>query len=369
MSKRKIIINASYAGKKPTGIGVFTKEIVSNLIKMKPDLFFLLCQRNFVDNYEYKKIISRYYSPEYGIKAHISRILWSQSILAFEYMRMGGSLLFSTLPESPIFINNKVVVVHDIIPAKFKQTNMKYYYFTIVPMILKTSRHIVFVSENTRREVFDYYKLKDIPNSVIYEGYNQSLFYPIEKGFIKKKYGFDRYFLYVGDMRPYKNLENAIRSFARAELKDVFFVIAGKKDKRYFPGIKKLIEDLNLGSKVIFTDYIPKEELPHYYRDSIALFFPSKYEGFGLPPLEAMATGTPVITTSMTSIPEVCGNAALYVDPDNINEMASALKRLAMDASLRESYSRASLQRASQFGWEKAAEEYMDLLLGILDEV
>ena len=138
---------------------------------------------------------------------------------------------------------------------------------------------------------------------------------------------------------------------------------------RFHPGLKSLVNELGLEDSVIFTDYIPKEDLPHFYRNALALFFPSRYEGFGLPPLEAMATGTPVITTRLASIPEVCGDAAFYVNPDDIREMASALKMLATDTALRHSYSGKSLKRASAFSWEKAAGEYLNILLKELDEI
>ncbi len=369
-NKKKIIINATCVGENPTGVGIFTTELVSNLVSMRPDLFYVYGSYDFISHFENKKIVSKYLSPEYGPRGHISRILWTQTLLALEYKKMGGSMLLSTLPEAPVIIRNKIVVVHDIIPAKFPevQPRMKYNFLYVVPWILRTARYLVFDSDHTRNDVFDFYGLKGIPNSVVQLGYNKDLFRPLEKGLIKKKYGYDRYFFYVGDMRPYKNLKNAIISFAKAGLDDVLFVIAGKQDMRYFPDIKKIVDDLNLGERVIFADYVPIEDLPHFYSDAIALFFPSKYEGFGLPPLESMATGTPVITTRMASIPEVCGDAAVYVDPDNIEEMAEALKRLAKDAALRDSLAHESLKRASLFSWEKAAKEYMDLFLEVLDE-
>ncbi|MDY6935782.1 MAG: glycosyltransferase family 1 protein [Spirochaetota bacterium] len=371
-NKKRIIINATCASKKSTGVGIFTQELVSRLVAINPERFFIFCVHNFLNGFENMKLISDSCSPDNGPSGHRKRILWSQTLLPSEYKLRRGGLLFTTLPEAPISVKNKIVVVHDIIPAKFPQiqTKMTYYYLYVVPWILKTSRHLVFDSENTRKDVLEYYKIKNIPNSVIYAGFNKGLFKPIKGGFIKKKYGFDRYFFYVGDMRPYKNLNSAIQAFSRASLEeDILFVVAGKRDDRYFPEIQRVVQQKNLAERVIFCDYVPQEDLPHFYNDAIALFFPSKYEGFGLPPLEAMATGSPVITTRMASIPEVCGEAALYVNPDDIDDMASALERLAGDSSLREYYIQASLKRSSLFGWEKTASEYMNLLIGLADEI
>jgi glycosyltransferase involved in cell wall biosynthesis len=365
--KKRIIINATCDINEPKGLGVFTREITSHLIEMQPDLFYLICVNDFLPKFKTKKIISKYLSPDYGTIGNFFRWIWDQTLLASEFNRLNGNLLFSTVQEAPVSIKNKAVVIHDILPIRFPEIypRMKYYFYYLVPKILKTSRHIFFDSKSTQEEVFDYYRLNGNPHSIIYPGYNQKNFYPLEKGFIKKKYGIDKYFCYVGDMRPYKNLKNAIITFAREDIEDVYFLIAGKKDKKFYPGLKKLAEDLNLSKKVIFLDYIPQDELPHLYRNAIALFFPTKYEGFGLPVLEAMATGTPVITTKLTSLPEVCGNAAIYVNPDNIDEMAKALNELAGNLSLREHFSEISLQRAKNFSWEKSAREYYNELINL----
>ena len=208
-------------------------------------------------------------------------------------------------------------MVHDIIPVKFIdiQTKMKYNFKYVVPKVLKTAKYLVFDSEFTRKDVYEYYNLGNIPGTVIPLGYNKELFHPVEKGYIKNKYGYDKYFFYAGDLRPYKNLGNAIRAFARAGFNDVLFIIAGRHDERYIHDLQGIVDELGLGNRVIFTDYIAADELPHFYANAEALFFPSRYEGFGLPPLEAMAMGTPVITTRMSSLPEVCGDAAEYIDP------------------------------------------------------
>lgn len=120
-------------------------------------------------------------------------------------------------------------------------------------------------------------------------------------------------------------------------------------------------KQMNVENDVIFPGYIPIEDLPHFYADCAALLFPSKYEGFGFPPLEAMACGAPVITTRCASIPEVCAGAAIYVDPDGTADISNALKRIAKSAELKNSCEIKSLKQAALFSWEKCAGEYMNL--------
>jgi glycosyltransferase involved in cell wall biosynthesis len=264
---------------------------------------------------------------------------------------------------------NKCIVVHDILPIRFPEVypRLKYYYYFIIPKILKTSKYIVFDSKSTQEETIKYYNLNNLVSSVIYPGYDSKIFHQTEKGYILKEMGYDKYFFYVGEMRPYKNLKNAIIAFSKIERQDIFFLIAGRKDNKFFPEIKKLTEELDIEKRVKFLDYVSLELLPHLYNNAIALVFPSRYEGFGLPLVESMAMGTPAITTNLTSIPEVCGDAALYVSPDNINEMINCFEILLNNSDLRDTLSARSFDRARKFGWEKTAREYYNILTAIND--
>jgi glycosyltransferase involved in cell wall biosynthesis len=123
---------------------------------------------------------------------------------------------------------------------------------------------------------------------------------------------------------------------------------------------------LKLNENVIFLDYVSCHELPYFYNDATAFIFPSEYEGFGLPPLEAMASGLPVITTKFTSIPEVCGNAPIYIDPKNINDISSAMINIVSDENLRMNLREKSLERAKLFSWKKCAKEYYDVLISLV---
>ena len=168
-------------------------------------------------------------------------------------------------------------------------------------------------------------------------------------------------------MRPYKNLERSLEAFALLNLKEYKFVIGGKKDPRFFPRVRKKVDALSLKDRVVFLDYVPEENLPHLYSEAAAFVFPSLYEGFGLPPLEAMACGCPVVVSNTASLPEVCGNAAYYVDPYDVENIAEGIYKVIMNQTLRQNLIKKGLERAKFFSWEKSAEEHLKVFREVLN--
>ena len=178
------------------------------------------------------------------------------------------------------------------------------------------------------------------------------------KNILKKKYSIsDNFILYVGGFSPRKNIMGIIEAFSllparkRAKLK---LVITGKKGFSY-PKYKNRSETLNVSEDVIFTDFIPLEDMPIFYNSAEVLVYPSFYEGFGLPPLEAMACGTPVIASNVTSLPEVCNDSALLVDPNNIYQLSNSMDNVISDNKLMIRMSKNGLARSSDFSWKKTA--------------
>lgn len=162
------------------------------------------------------------------------------------------------------------------------------------------------------------------------------------------------YFLYIGRHDPYKNLNRLIAAFASLpNYHDYQLWLAGPQDKRYTPVLQAQVEELGIGKQVKFLDYVPYSELPKIITGAIALVFPSLWEGFGFPVLEAMACGTPVITSNISSLPEVAGDAAILINPYDTREITAAMDKIATDTQLRDRLSLASINRANQFSWEK----------------
>lgn len=159
----------------------------------------------------------------------------------------------------------------------------------------------------------------------------------------------------MGDLRFYKNLIRCLDAFDRLPFKDYQFAIAGKKDDFFYPQIERQIQQLSAKERIIFLDYVPTADLRLLYSMARSLVFASLYEGFGLPVLEAMACGCPVIASNSTSIPEVGGDSVLYVDPYSVENITQTMYRVLTDAELRKSLSDRGLARAKLFSWDKTA--------------
>jgi glycosyltransferase involved in cell wall biosynthesis len=370
--KKRIAINATSVGEDPTGLGVYTYEMLAELLKTDHDFVIFASSGELKRRYGERVIsVSPRTSPALGGKGHLARYLWEQTVLPWELWRQKVSLLYSTVPEgilNPFSRQKQIITVLDIIPAKYHQLfpKMRYHFLYDLPILLRNAKRVVCASENTKRDLISFYGIRNKPISVVYPGLNRQRFYPREKGPVKKRYGFGEYLFYVGDMRPYKNLDRCLKAFAKLNFKDLRFVVAGQKDPRFYPRLKKEVDRLSLKDRVLFVGYVPGEDLPFLYSEAKALVFPSLYEGFGLPPLEAMACGCPVVTSHAASLPEVCGKAAHYVDPEKVDSIAEGMHKSVTDTELRQTLIQRGIERAKLFSWEKGARQVLDIFEELL---
>jgi len=160
------------------------------------------------------------------------------------------------------------------------------------------------------------------------------------------------YLLYVGSHKPHKNLPRLLKAFAISGVSsDVRLVMTGKPS----PALNAQVEELNLGGRVVFVDSTKNEKLACMYRGALGLVFPSLYEGFGLPPLEGMACGIPVVTSNICSLPEVIGEAGILVDPLDVEAIADGIRRVVQDSGLRAELQQKGLLRAKEFTWDETA--------------
>lgn len=350
----QLLINLSFLAAQPTGHSVYAKNIFTALKSLNP---ILLSNQSFSGFQSYK--IPNNMAPEQGTKGHINRLRWTQFQLPKLYRKLQGSLLFSPIPEAPLFTNCQyIVTLHDLIPLRFfsQFSPMRLYCRYYIPQVLKQAKHILCDSEATATDAIDFFQISASKLTVTPLAYDATHFRFLDLPT-------QNYFLYMGRHQPYKNLQRMIAAFASiAAHSDSEFWIAGSIDQRYTPNLIAQIEHLNLSNRVRFLSYFPYSELPTLINQAIALVFPTLWEGFGLPILEAMACGTPVITSNVSSMPEVAGDAAILVDPYNEAEIADAMNAIATNPQLHHELRQKGLDRAKQFSWEKTATETAAIL-------
>lgn len=279
-------------------------------------------------------------------------------ILSFWSLMYCRGVFFSPGYNAPLFGYKKLILtIHDLNHIEaYNSPFKKLYYSLFIKNACKKAYKIITVSEFSRRKIIEWAGVS--VSSVINVGNGVDAKY-IPNGH-KHTPGYP-YFFSVSNRNPHKNEHRMIEAFARSTLEEnMKLLITGNST----PKLDDLIRRLDLSDKVVFCGSISEELLPDYYRGAIGLLFPSLYEGFGLPALEAMACGIPVITSNSTSLPEVVANAALLVDPLSVENIASAINVISVDAGLREKLIERGLAQASLFTWEKTCA----LVLGVIRE-
>lgn len=347
-------INLAFLPIAPTGLATYAINLLPHLKSLDPALFVAHDQPGF-ECYSVPNNLTH----EQGRKGHLSRLLWTQLQAPRLYQTARSRLLFSPIPEAPLWSNcRSIVTVHDLIPLRFfrKNTPLWLYQRYYLPQVLNQAEHIICNSQATAQDIIDFFGIsadKITPVLLAHDAANfRFLELPIHN-----------YFLYLGRNDPYKNLSRLISAFASIpNCLDYELWIAGPMDDRYTPDLVMQIEALKLTRQVKFLSYVAYSELPKIIGQAIALVMPSLWEGFGLPVLEAMACGIPVITSNLSSLPEVTGDAALLVDPYDVDEIAEAMQAIAADPSLRSQLQQASLARAKQFSWTKTGEATAEIL-------
>ncbi|GAX37971.1 glycosyltransferase family 4 protein [Nodularia sp. NIES-3585] len=352
-----MLVNLSFLSTKPTGISTYALNLLPNL---KFSQLTLLTSEN-IPNYDCYPIPYNL-TPDQGIKGHLRRLLWTQFQLPQIYKNLKSRLLFSPLPEAPLNSNCRFVVMsHDLIPLRFPKrfSPLTPYHRYYIPQVLKQAQHIICNSQATAQDIIDFYQIPASKITSIPLAYNRQHFRPLKEKLVENR----RYFLYIGRHDPYKNLNRLIAAFAALPNRGEYELwLAGPIDARYTPTLETQVAELGITEQVKFLNYVSYSELPKIINGAIALVFPSLWEGFGFPVLEAMACGTPVITSNLSSLPEVAGDAAILINPYNIGEITEAMQIIAEDMQVRSHLSTQGINRANQFSWEKTGLATVEVL-------
>ena len=354
-----LLINLAVLFARPTGIATYAQNIISSLASLQPTLLSAV-DFSGCDRYS----IAGNMTPAQGSKGHFKRLLWTQFELPQIYRQLQADLIYSPIPEAPLYSKARsVVMCHDLIPLRFprRTSPLTNYFRYIVPQVLKQAEHIICNSQATADDLVNYYGIEANKITPILLGYDRTNFYPREHNNPQTPY-----FLYLGRPDPYKNLSGMIDAFAAMPNRDYHLAIAGSTDPRFTPRLQQQTEELGIAHRVKWLDYLNYTELPVVISNAIALVFPTLWEGFGLPVLEAMACGTPVITSNLASLPEITGDAAILVDPSQTAEITSAMVAVAEDLKMRSQLQKLSLQQAQKFSWSKTGAETKAVLTKFL---
>ncbi|MBO0726461.1 MAG: glycosyltransferase family 4 protein [Blastocatellia bacterium] len=292
--------------------------------------------------------------------------------LTYELLRRPVDVLHVQYTAPPFCRAPLVVTIHDLAFERMPETFTRRGSFQLKLTVRRTAKkaaRIATVSEYSRQDLLSIYKLTPEKVAVTYNGVGSSFVpqpsVPDEAEQIRRRFGVSRDFLLaVGSLQPRKNMVRLIRAYARLRSEREDFspqlVIVGRKlwlASEIFDEVKRQ----RWADDVIMTGYVADEDLPAVYRAARAFVYPSLFEGFGLPPLEAMACGTPVVTSDVSSLPEVAGDAALLIDPNDEGALANALLEIVNDEGLRSKLREKGIAQAKKFTWRAAAERTLSL--------
>ena len=360
----KIAINTLSLSKIKVGMGKYIAELVNNAPKADPynTYFIYLSEEN-------RKYFNLSHPNIELVLVHnmwtqgFLRILWEQFFIPFSLYWNKINIYHAPGFVLPLFkVNKKIKYIVTIADMTFfshpehhiywKQKYFKY----MIPLSIKKADQVIAISENTKQDILQMVPVDKKKIVVTYLGYDTS-FSRQDKEKIKstlKKYEITfSYILFVGMLEPRKNIPSLIKAFAAIkEKKNHKQVIVGKRGWMYGE-IFALIKNLKIEEQVVFTGYIPDEDLPSLYSGATCFVYPSFYEGFGIPIIEAMACGCPVITSNNSSMREIAGDAAILIDPYNLMDIQNAIELLIKDKEVRRRKEREGITQAKSFTWEK----------------
>jgi glycosyltransferase involved in cell wall biosynthesis len=347
-----------------SGIGTYIRSVVPRIVRLRPEWRFVLIGpearlRELDWTASSNVTVVACDAPIYGIREQLAVV---------RRIPRGTDLLWVPHYNIPVLYRGRMLVtVHDVLHLAMPQYARGFlkqaYARAMFGTVRRHARAVICVSDFTVAEL---QRLTPSSRQIvrrIYDGIDDAWFHvPASPQQPSRPY-----LLYVGNVKPHKNLRTLIDAFGR--VKDTIaedLVIVGKRDG-FISGDDNIAEYAReCGERVVFTGYVSDDRLRQYMAHATALVFPSLYEGFGLPPLEAMATGCPVLASNAASIPEVCGDAVLYCDARNPDDLAAGMLRIVGDAGLRESLRLRGRQRAQMFSWDTCADETVKLMLEVL---
>lgn len=364
----RIAIDATILTRENTGTGFYIINLINGLKRTndKKNEYYIFVNRNLVGDIldisgENFHVINVDFKPRFF------RVIWQFFFFPFTLKRFKIDILHSPNYITPLFkFGFKIIVtIHDLtfclMPNKYTITK-RLFYKSLVPLFMKIADKVISVSENTKKDIISLFNVSEDKIYVTYESYPEYYNNSSDPEKIKNvlsKYGIEKKFiLFVGMLEPRKNIISLLKAFYLIDDEiDMDLVIVGKKGW-YYKDIEEFIEFIKtekLRNEIKFTGYVAEPDLKYIYQGAFVFAYPSLYEGFGLPPLQAIACGTPVITSNISSLPEVVDDAAVKINPLNIQDLADAIKEINYNTSLNNEMKQAGIKQAAKFSLENFA--------------
>jgi glycosyltransferase involved in cell wall biosynthesis len=350
----------------PTGVERYATELIRYLAKLDHDNEYILYFRTEPQDW-FKSL-----PANFKLRVIPFPKFWTQTRLTWELFWHPVDVFLMTIQALPFFHpKNSIITVHDIAyelyPKAFAPF-MRFYLKLTTRWGVWRAKKILVVSQSTKNDIIRLYGADPGKIEAVHLGVDEKyLPLPYEQvQAVLDRYGLShkKYILFVGTMQPRKNITGLVSAFEKLKKDNHIeekLVLVGGKGWLWEP-IMEQIETSPVRDSIKIMDYVKMEDLPALYNGAALLTLPALYEGFGLPPLEAMACGTPVVVSNLSSLPEVVGDAGELVDPNSIDSIAQGLLKVLEDPQLREQMSRRGLERAKQFTWQTCAKKALDML-------
>lgn len=366
----KIGIDARPLSYRLTGIGIYLTNLLETLQAIDHENWYYLISNGPID-YNLKN--PRWFKAEGRHKHKLISTIWMQCQVPLLASKFDLDLFWGTRHNLPLLLSPKrrtVLTIHDVVhqlnPSSMSLTNFLIERLLSRWSVLKAN-HIISVSRSTASGIQKFYRVDSKKITVIYSGAPRlkevTTNYSKDNLSISKKY-----FVFVGTLDPRKNFFRIFKAFEKIKPRrfDVHLVVIGEKGWKN----KKFLKEVRqhpLNDYIHFLGYVNRDQLASFYSNALCLLFPSLYEGFGLPILEAMSCGTPVITSNRSSLPEVAGDAAILINPYDIGALAKAMREILTDERLREKLKKKGLNRTRKFSWEQCARQTLHVFNMIAD--
>lgn len=358
----KIGIIADSIREKPTGIGKYSENLIENLLKVdKKNKYSLLDYEENEFNKKNLCLIRNYF-----LRIPVKTYTW-YNVLPFQIKNFDFDFIFniSGTPHVFRFFQKEILWVYDLSVILFPQFHT-WWRVLINKFLFKRSLHnaykIVVISESTKKDLIRYYKISDEKIIIIYPQISTFKNKKVKPEMVPE----NPYLLYLGTLEPRKNIPFLIKAFKK--VKDDLevphkLIIAGKKGWG-FKEIFDTVHKFDLEKEVVFTGYVSEAEKKYLYKHADLFIYPSLYEGFGIPLLEAMNYGCPVITSNTSSLPEVAGKAGILINPNNLNELVNSIKKVLTDEKIKDKMINESFLQTKKFSGKKSAKKIMQLIDG-----